>query len=243
MPFSVEHNVRDLASSSTSQCLKSGANEDIINKPWRPLPSGRITPAKARVLRWNLTVLCLLFSIYAGPLVLLSSLSLTLVEFVHDDIGLRLSAVLENVCNVGGYITFELGAYGWMNSRENLNRTTILVIICSGSLILTTISAQDFADVEGDALSGRRILPIVAPVGLHYYILMALSAWSVILAFFWRLGSISGSVFIARGSFIGTQFFQFRDVQSDQHRYMLYNVWLVIAHILPFNLRTRALQW
>ena len=47
---------------------------------------------------------------------LLSSLSLTLVDFVHNDIGLSSSLILKNVCNAGGYITFELGAYGCMST-------------------------------------------------------------------------------------------------------------------------------
>ncbi|KAE9391285.1 hypothetical protein BT96DRAFT_832294, partial [Gymnopus androsaceus JB14] len=90
---------------------------------------------------------------------------------------------------------------------------------------------QDFADAEGDVLSGRHTLPIVTPVGSRYYILMVLIAWSVILSFFWGLEPISCSVFVAWGAFIATQFLQFRNVQSDQHSYMLYNV---IHFLFPF---------
>ncbi len=81
-----------------------------MNKPWRPLPSGRVTPAQARVFRWCLTIFCLGLSSLRGRVVLFSSAGLTLVEILHDDIGLSGNLLLKNLCNVGGYTTFELGA-------------------------------------------------------------------------------------------------------------------------------------
>lgn len=42
-------------------------DEDAINKPWRPLSSGRITERHARILRWMLVLVCVTISALFGP--------------------------------------------------------------------------------------------------------------------------------------------------------------------------------
>ncbi|PBK63902.1 hypothetical protein ARMSODRAFT_941729 [Armillaria solidipes] len=217
--------------------------EDKMNKPWRPLPSGRVTPGQARIFRWCLTVFCLGLSSLRGRVVLFSSAGLTLVEILHDDIGLSGNLILKNLCNVGGYTTFELGASACFSSAGTLDRTSVTALLCSGVIIFTTISAQDFADVEGDRLSGRRTFPIVAPEGSRYYILMTILFWSVSLINVWNLGPASGSLFFTLGAYVGFRFFRFRDKQSDSSNYIWYNIWLVAAHTLPCNTRTHFLIW
>lgn len=86
------------------------ANEDIVNKPWRPLPAGRVTERQAAILRWSLVVANLALSATIGQQVMYVSAALALVEFVHDDMGLSHHPVLKNVCNIGGYGTFQAGA-------------------------------------------------------------------------------------------------------------------------------------
>ncbi|KAK0460551.1 UbiA prenyltransferase family [Desarmillaria tabescens] len=231
-----------LLQANVSNQMFSG-HEDKLNKPWRPLPSRRITPRQARIFWWCLTILCFTVSALCGRVILFSSAALTLVEILHDDIGLSGNLVLKNLCNVGGYITFELGASACFNSRHNLDRNSLTALICSGVLIFTTISAQDFADVKGDTLSGRRTFPIVAPEGSRYYILAIIPLWSGSLVNLWNLGPASGSLFVAFGAYVGFRFFRFRDERSDRYNYVWYNIWLVIAHALPYNTRTHFLLW
>ncbi|KAF5376583.1 hypothetical protein D9757_009585 [Collybiopsis confluens] len=197
-------------------------HEDLINKPWRPLPSGRITPNQARALRWCLMILCLCVSAAYGPMVLFASAALTIVEIVHDDVGFSGGTILKNLCNVGGYSTFELGAACSLNDGR-LTDTAVIALICSCLIIFTTISAQDFADVEGDKLSGRRTLPIVAPDGSRYYILSVLLMWSYILIHMWGVGPRSGGIFVGMGAYIGSRYFRFREARDDRFSYLLYN--------------------
>ncbi|KAK0478050.1 UbiA prenyltransferase family [Armillaria luteobubalina] len=218
-------------------------DEDMANKPWRPLPSGRLTQRQARVLRWCLTMICLTVSALLGRVILFSSAALTLVEILHDDFGFSRNLVLKNLCNVGGYITFELGAGTCLSSGHNLDGNSLTALICSGVIIFSTISAQDFADVKGDVLSGRRTLPIISPKGSRYYILVILPLWSGSLVRLWSIGPISGSIFVGLGAYVGIRFFWFRDEPSDRSNYVWYNIWLVVAHTLPYSTRTRLLLW
>ncbi|KAG9318041.1 hypothetical protein JVU11DRAFT_105 [Chiua virens] len=200
------------------------AHEDIVNKPWRPLPSGRISVRATRRFRWAL-LHCHWWKSYT------------------DDIGFSSDPVLKNLMNVGGYLTFESGATLIMSSKAHFDRTSLIALFVSGLLIFTTIHAQDFADAEGDKLSGRRTLPIVAPEGSRRYILAALPLWSIALSALWGLGPLSAIMFLCMGAFVGSQYFRFRDVKHDQASYVLYNVWLLAAHTLPLNARSRVLNW
>ncbi|KAI6045316.1 UbiA prenyltransferase family [Pisolithus marmoratus] len=219
------------------------AHEDVVNKPWRPLPSGRITVDATWRFRWFLLVVCLYLSRWYGTGVLSASAALSLVEIFHDDFGFSSHPVLKNLCNVGGYLTFELGAVMIISSKASVDHTSLLALLSSGLLIFTTIHAQDFADADGDRLSGRRTLPIVAPEGSRLYMLAALPAWSIALSVLWGLGPLCGTLFLSMGLFVGSQYFRFRDVQHDQSSYLLYNVWLLAAHVLPMNARSRLLIW
>ncbi|KAF4621148.1 hypothetical protein D9613_000280 [Agrocybe pediades] len=183
-------------------------HEDIVNKPWRPLPSGRVTVHQARGFRFFLMALCLGVSYFLGPKIAVASLALTAVEVLHDDVLMSHHPLLKNLCNVGGYLTFEIGATLSMTPTQELDGTAYTALTCSALLILTTITAQDFADVEGDKLSHRRTMPIIAPNG---------SRWV------WGLDMYSGCGFLALGTLVGLRYFCFRDPRSDRSSYVLYN--------------------
>ncbi|KAF9556697.1 hypothetical protein CPC08DRAFT_711024 [Agrocybe pediades] len=217
-------------------------HEDIVNKPWRPLPSGRVTVHQARCFRFFLMALCLALSSCLGPKIVIASVALIAVEILHDEVLMSRHPLLKNLCNVGGYLSFETGATLSMTPNQELDSTAYTALICSALLILTTISAQDFADVEGDKLSRRRTIPIIAPNGSRWYMLTALIFWSLALARVWGLDLYSGCGFLALGTLVGLRYFWFRDPRSDRSSYTLYNIWLATAHILPLNTHLHLLS-
>lgn len=82
--------------------------EDTANKPWRPIPAGRITVPQARVLRWILVPVCLIAcSAYgvtaAGVLVVLNAL-------LMNEADLTSHWFLRNVFNASAYSTLDFGA-------------------------------------------------------------------------------------------------------------------------------------
>ncbi|KAG0696315.1 hypothetical protein DFH29DRAFT_951749 [Suillus ampliporus] len=178
------------------------AHEDVVNKPWRPLPSGRISVKDSRVLRWGLV-----FSAWEAMQPL------------------------------------KLGSTLIMSGGSSLDGTSITALSCSALVILVTIHAQDFADVNGDRRLGRRTLPIVAPEGSRIYMLCVLPLLSFALVSFWSLGPLCSILFVSMGSWVGLRYFFFRGEICDQSNYWLYNVWLMSAHILPANVRFRVLSW
>ena len=90
----------------SNQCVNP--EEDAVNKPWRPIPAGRITVSQAQNLRWVLVASCLLLSLYRG--ILPASVLLCLSTIVYNDLGFHGHIILRSICNAVGYAGFELGA-------------------------------------------------------------------------------------------------------------------------------------
>ena len=105
-----------------------------------------------------------------------------------------------------------------------MDSTSATAVCLSGALIFTTIQAQDFADVEGDSISGRKTFPIYAPEFSRIATVAAMSAWSVFLASFWGIGTLCGAIFVGFGSFVGSRYYFLRRADDDQLSYVLYNV-------------------
>ncbi len=97
----------------------------------------------------------------------------------------------------------------------------------SGALIFTTIQAQDFPDVEGDAASGRKTFPLYAPEISRLFTLFALVDWSIGLGWYWKADLFSRAAFIALGVYVGLRYYLGRTVEADRKSYFMYNVSLI----------------
>lgn len=84
-------------------------DEDTLNKPWRPVPSGRISVKDCRALRWRVVVVCLYLSSFDFN-VFITSLEFAVLVFLHDDCGLSCHPIFKIMCNAAGYASFELGS-------------------------------------------------------------------------------------------------------------------------------------
>lgn len=220
-----------------------GAAEDARNKPWRPLPAGRITESQALVLRWAAVAVCVWLSAGHGLDVVLATLALVVTTVVYDELGLAGHYVGKNFCNIGGYASFEVGATkligvshrlrgrllrlmvvpraGASRTMDHISTTAVCI---SSALIFTTIHAQDFADVAGDRELGRRTLPIHAPELSRRITLVALCAWSAFLCWYWGVGPVCSASYVALGVVIAVRFYVWRSAEADRRSYLLYNV-------------------
>ncbi|KAI0262562.1 UbiA prenyltransferase family-domain-containing protein [Gloeopeniophorella convolvens] len=217
--------------------------EDAVNRPWRPLPSGRITESQAVALRWATVVLCVLWSsIYDQDLVL-TTLGLVATTFIYDELGAASHIVGKNFCNIGGYASFEVGATTIIGATHAMDVVSVTAVVISGILIFTTIQAQDFPDVEGDKALGRMTFPIYAPEFSRAFTLFATIAWSMFLSWFWGVGPISTAVLMSFGAYVGMRYYLWRTLEADKKSYLIFNVWLMVAHVLPLHARTSVLAF
>ncbi|OCH86636.1 hypothetical protein OBBRIDRAFT_737651 [Obba rivulosa] len=224
---------------NVSNQARSG-REDAVLRPWRPVPAGRITCPQAIVLRWILVAICITLSAAYAEEVVLMTLYLTLTTYLYDEMDLAGHVIGKNLCNIGGYTAFEIGATKIFGGTSHLDSVAKNATLLSGLLIFTTIQTQDFPDVEGDAAAGRVTFPIYAPEFSRAFTLIALITWSMYLSWFWGIGYIGGSFFTALGMYVGLQYYLCRSLAADKRSYIIYNIWLVLAHILPFSARIHS---
>ncbi|KAJ7133368.1 UbiA prenyltransferase family [Mycena epipterygia] len=217
--------------------------EDAINRPWRPLPSGRISQAQAIMLRYLTVLICLFWSSCYGSELVAVTTALIVTTWMYDEGGASNTVVGKNFCNVGGYISFELGATMIMGNTRELDIVSFTAVLLSGALIFTTIQAQDFPDVDGDAASGRVTFPVYAPQLSRAFTLCSVIAWSIGLGWYWHPGPIIRSVFILLGIYVGCRYYVWRTVEIDKKSYVIFNFWLICAHLLPLHARLGLLYF
>ncbi|KAI0058427.1 hypothetical protein BV25DRAFT_1830078 [Artomyces pyxidatus] len=215
--------------------------EDAVNRPWRPLPAGRITESQAVGLRWAIVALCICWSLLYDQDLVLTTLGLVATTFLYDELGVASHIVGKNFCNIGGYTSFEVGATRVISATPSMDFVSITAVILSGLLIFTTIQAQDFPDVDGDKALGRMTFPIYAPEFSRTFTLLATVAWSIFLSWYWAIGPITTAFFVGLGTYVGSRYYLLRTLDVDKRSYLIFNIWLMLAHILPLHARTSLL--
>ena len=214
----------------------------MINRPWRPLPSGKVTVDQAIILRKAVVLLCIGLSSSYGRDAVLFTVGLAVATFLYDEVGLSAHPVGKNFCNTLGYAMSQGGATLLMSkhaprhntahlpnlhipgNRDKLDSVSITAIVLSGATIFTTIQAQDFPDVEGDAAIGRMTLPIYAPRFARWFTLFATVAWSVFYCWVWGLGVVSSACLVLLGLYVGGRYSLLCAPEADRKSYVMFNV-------------------
>lgn len=109
-------------------------------------------------------------------------------------------------------------------SKHAVDMVAFYAVLISAGLFATTIHAQDFQDIPGDRMIGRKTLPIVHPRLARFSLMILLPLWSILLAYTWRLGIIACYMTNVLSLYVGWRFLKLADVDSDQQSYVWYNV-------------------
>jgi 4-hydroxybenzoate polyprenyltransferase len=151
--------------SISNQRQSTSVHEDKFNKPWRPLPSQRITPSQASTLLVITTTLGLLFSyVFGGLNPYLIQLA---ASYHYNDLGgAHGHHLIRDVLNAIGLTSWLYGcidvAGGPTVRYSSSDAITGLTLVAA---VTTTIAIQDFRDIYGDRQCGRATFPIV--IGLR----------------------------------------------------------------------------
>lgn len=154
--------------------------------------------------------------------------------WINNELGFDAHWLTRSIATALGYYSFESGACTIISDTHEVLGDLLTEALLWGALIvLTTIHAQDFQDVPGDRIQGRKTLPIVAPAGSRISMILLLLMWSM-----W-LGPISTALcrgfLLSAAIVVGGRFMLFRTVSADRLSYILYNVWLSSAQIQLFR--------
>ena len=145
----------------SNQQTPDAAAEDSQNKPWRPLPAGRIKPVEAETLASRILPILACVSIFSGGF--WPGVALQLLTYWYNHGGGNKHWLLRGIINAGGYMSFTLGAVevALGEQRLELSSAALRYLATIASAICTTIHAMDIYDQAGDRRCGRKTLPLV----------------------------------------------------------------------------------
>lgn len=220
--------------------------EDSLNKPWRAIPSGRLTIDGAEWWYFSSSCLLLLATAWLGGF--MEATIFMLETWVYDFAGGARSWWGKNLIGALFFMTGQLG--GTRVAANSMHSTSISKAGCEwcvllGLTTLTTIQIQDLRDQEGDRACGRRTLPVVAGDRITRRITaLFISFWSIACPSYWGNGRFTiGSVLpLLIGGTISVRVLLCRGLAADRSSLNFYTVlWLPALYSIPLLSRYELL--
>jgi len=232
-PWSVDLLVAPIIGSAMAAVLNAGNNAlnqiydldiDCVNKPKRPLPSGRLTIGQA----WRFTAAAYVLSLILAWLVEPHAPALS-VSTRHECFWLvAVACVCTFIYSMPPLRTKRLGIWanvtiaiprgvllkvaGWSSVKTIAGVEPWYIGAIFGLFLLGATTTKDFADMDGDRRGGCRTLPIqygvtraawmISPSFVVPFLMIPLGAWlHVLTGNFWLL-QILGAVMTAYGVYV-----------------------------------------
>ncbi|KAI0182725.1 UbiA prenyltransferase family-domain-containing protein [Xylaria flabelliformis] len=222
----------------SNQRLPDSVSEDKLNKPWRPITSGRITVEGARRLLLMSIIITLAVSHYLG--VTSEALLLFTENWMYNDLGLANSNwLIRNLINAIGITSIGAGA-----TRVACGDLVFKVapaarwwLLCAG-MIATTIHVQDLYDQEGDAVRGRSTVPLVYGDGIARWSVGAgVLIWSAVFPACLNLHFREHWIGYVGPALLGMWFtarvLTLKGVSDDKRTFKVWALWTVCMYSLP----------
>ena len=217
-----------------NQRLGESIKEDRLNKPWRPLPAGRLAESKVKYVMIATYTATFLSSLYFGGFK--QSAMLTILDIWYNDLGASENVILRNTMNASGYLCFLSGALEVAVGSSDLFQWTTAMkwLVLIGAVIFSTIHIQDFRDVPGDLLRRRRTMPIILGDGLsRWTVVVGIFFWSWVCPSFWQVG-LGGFVLpVIIGGVIVFRILAQRTIKHDRLTYKIWCFWFMSFFLLP----------
>lgn len=152
--------VLNAASNTLNQVTDLGA--DRINKPNRPVPSGRVEPGEAVRVAGVLYVAAFVLAALVGPQCVWLAGIAAVLTVLYSAPPFRLKGVpyLANVV-IAVPRGVLLKVAGWACVRDFGRAEPWYIGLVFGLFLLGATTTKDFADAKGDAAAGYRTLPVV----------------------------------------------------------------------------------
>ena len=178
--------------SIANQQLPASITEDTINKPWRPIPSGRINTESAKVLRWTIFAIGLCYSFSVGGTY--AFVTQTIIGFCYNDLrGSKNICLIRDILAATGLLSWLLGCTSVAaGPSSQYSVSELLTGISLIMAVFTTVAVQDFKDIEGDTASGRHTLQIMVGDNMARWVVAScLVVWSVVFTMFFSNSAVS----------------------------------------------------
>ncbi|KAK8054282.1 UbiA prenyltransferase family-domain-containing protein [Apiospora saccharicola] len=206
--------------------------EDRANKPWRPLPAGRLTSDQARRLTLLAASAGLVFNYGLG--LWSEGLLVQVLSYYYNELegsgGLLRDAIIAVSYGLANRASLKLAA-GPENRVSPAGHAWTAVV---SGVVLTTMHVQDIKDQRGDRMRGRKTLPLLLGDGRCRVALAVLvPSWSLVNVGFWRLGLVASASYCLLAAWIAQRVLTKREAQEDARTWRIWCFWLASLYAFP----------
>ena len=218
----------------SNQISSDAIKEDRINKPWRTLPSGRMTPEQAEPLMLAFYLFALGLSSMTGGLKQSATLVIIGTWYNHFA-GADSSCLVRNLINALGYVCFTSGAMevalGFPLPVETRLVEWFGVI---AAVIFTTVHLQDMYDQLGDRIRGRKTVPLIIGDGpARWMTAITMIFWSYLCPRFWNSAMAVTALSVLLANTVAARCLLLRTIEADRLTFKLWNLWMTLVFLLP----------
>lgn len=228
-----------------NQRLPGAVIEDLINKPWRPLASGRISITQARrlllcAIPLSLVVIYLLLGAVEETVLLYC-----LTWMYNDCGGAEENFAIRNLIIAAAYVLYGNGALRVAcayNASTVIWQTYAWHMMIFG-VIFFTMQMQDLKDQEGDRTRQRRTAPLILGDAVaRYTIAIPTLVFSVACPVFWDINVFTTAGILPTGLsvVVAVRVLVLRSQSADRVTWRLWSYWLVTLYALPSMKNPRA---
>ncbi|KAI9842227.1 MAG: hypothetical protein M1837_007372 [Sclerophora amabilis] len=219
----------------SNQRLPTSVVEDSVNKPWRPMPSGRLSVLQARRLLLITVPLVFVATLFLGGT--RETVAAMVLTWMYNDLGgADESFVARNLINALGLMCYASGASAVACGfgLYSLTPAAYQWLGIIGTVIFTTLQVQDLRDQEGDRTRGRSTAPLDLGDGFaRWTVAIPMMFWSFACPAFWGLGVYAYIAPAVLGSLVAVRALMLRGVESDELTWKLWSLWISSLYILP----------
>ncbi|KAI0854721.1 UbiA prenyltransferase family [Xylaria cubensis] len=225
--------------------------EDEINKLWRTMLSRRWSYCQATHAMVTFYFVAGITSWHVGGFTW--SIHLLILGTWYNNIGgADANAFVRNLINALGYTSFAAGAFE-IATDAPLSTVRLLVVPKFGHvpdletwitvilvIILTTVHIQDMADQKGDALRGRRSLPLqIGDSACRWAIAIFMIFWGSFCPSLWRCRWAGYMISMSLAYIVALRTILFRTVKADSITFKIWNLWILCLYALPMITEAR----
>lgn len=216
-----------------NQRLPDSILEDRVNKAWRPIPAGRLSPEEARRLLLIVIPLVFVGSLCLGGVV--ETVAMMVLTWMYNDLGGADELyVFRNTINALGFMCYSSGSTDVAAGVHSLTPQAYKWIAIVGAIVFSTLSMQDLPDVEGDAARGRMTSPLVmGDAWSRWEIAIPIFCWSIFCPMFWNVTWLGYTIPAGVGLWLVVRVLRYRTVMADKVTWQMWCFWTGVIYALP----------
>ena len=221
-----------------NQRLWESVLEDRLNKPWRSIPSGRMTRTEVRqALQLVIPIVLATNHYYLG--VGSETACIIVGCWVYND----LKASDDSWLTRNAVIALGFGVFNWSSLKIAVGRgsagitTTGLAWIGMYSLVIfTTMHVQDMKDQAGDRARGRRTAPLIfGDRAARWSLAVPILIWGPVCALHCQATLLIATFVSLFGGYVGWRCLSFHGSLQDRWTWQLWCAWTAMLSLMPLR--------